>query len=38
VIRPNTMLSSAPSRGRAGISQTVDTAPIYRRVRGVSMV
>ena len=38
VIRPKKILSSAPTRGRAGISQTVDTASIYRGVRGVSMV
>jgi hypothetical protein len=36
--RPNTMLRSAPIRGSAGINQTVDTASIYRRVQGVSMV
>jgi len=36
VTRPKIMLMRAPARGRAGISQTVDTAPIYRRfARGV---
>jgi hypothetical protein len=38
VIRPNTMLRSAPTSGKAGINQTVDTASIYRWVRRVSMV
>ena|SRR5436309_2100161 len=34
--RPTVMLTSAPASGKAGINQTVDTAPIYRGVRGVS--
>ena len=28
ITRPNTMLTSAPASGKAGINQTVDTAPI----------
>src|SRR6267142_2809304 len=28
ILRPNTMLTSAPASGKAGINQTVDTAPI----------
>jgi hypothetical protein len=36
VKRPKRMLMRAPARGKAGISQTVDTASIYRRAgRGV---
>src|SRR6201989_1217998 len=36
VRRPRKMLARAPARGKAGISQTVDTASIYRRAaRGV---
>src|SRR2546426_6565918 len=27
ITRPNTMLTSAPASGKAGINQTVDTAP-----------
>jgi hypothetical protein len=30
------MLTSAPASGKAGINQTLNTASIYRGVRGVS--
>src|SRR5262245_4750712 len=36
ILRPNVILTSAPASGKAGINQTLDTASIYRGVRGVS--